>query len=464
MKEEVLIGLEIHLELDTKTKLFCGCARSGSVEPNSRTCVVCLGMPGSKPVVNKKAVDYAIKLALATKSKIAPELVFSRKSYFYPDMAKNYQITQYEMPLASGGYIKLDSGKKVNLTRIHMEEDPAAMVHPAGMQKSSYVLVDYNRSGDPLVEVVTEPDMKSSAEAREFMNKLITILSYLDIFNINNCIIKADVNVNIKPYPRVEIKNVTGFKEIQKSIEYELERQRKELKDGRKGKQHTRAWDGEMTFRLREKETGAEYGYIVDPDLTPVELSSEGVSAIEQEMPELADAKLEKFTKEHGITEEMANIISRDKELAEVFESVAKEVNPELASKWIRRELTRVLNYNKKKFSEVKMSEKHLAGLLKLVESKKISERTAQKILEKLVVNPFDVKEHVRRQGLEMLSNFGEIEKMCKEAINENPSVVEDFKAGNEKSLNFLVGQVMRKSKGKASPKEVNETIKKIIG
>ena len=237
-------SLEIHLELATKTKLFCSCPRTGSEAPNSRTCPTCLGMPGSKPVLNKKAVEYAIKLALATKSKIAPELVFSRKSYFYPDMAKNFQISQFEMPLATGGVVKLQS-KEVRLKRINMEEDPAAQGHPGGMLKSGFVLVYYNRSGNPLVEVVTEPDMNSSQEAREFMNKLITILSYIEIFNINNCIMKADVNVNIKPYPRVEIKNVTGFKEIQRAVESELDRQRKELAEGKKGKQHTRAWDSE---------------------------------------------------------------------------------------------------------------------------------------------------------------------------------------------------------------------------
>ncbi|MEE9525113.1 MAG: Asp-tRNA(Asn)/Glu-tRNA(Gln) amidotransferase GatCAB subunit B, partial [Candidatus Woesearchaeota archaeon] len=239
---DIVIGLEIHVELATDTKLFCGCATSGSDEPNSRTCEVCLGMPGSKPVLNKKAIDYALRLCLALGCKISPELIFSRKNYFYPDMAKNYQISQYEIPLGVGGKLRLGSGKTVGITRVHMEEDPAALTHPAGMEKSSFVLVDYNRSGDPLVEVVTEPDLESPEEAREFMKHLITILNYINIFDVNRCIIKADANISIKEskYTRVEIKNITGFKEIERALKYEVERQKQNTNEI---VQETRAWD-----------------------------------------------------------------------------------------------------------------------------------------------------------------------------------------------------------------------------
>ena len=468
-KSDVVIGLEIHVELKTASKLFCSCKRAGDENetPNSRCCPICLGHPGSKPVLNKKAVEYAIKLALATKSKIAKELIFSRKSYFYPDMAKNYQISQYEIPLAEAGKIKLESGKNINLTRIHMEEDPASLVHPAGMESSSYVLIDYNRSGDPLCEVVTEPDMTSPEEARDFMKQLITILEYLEIFDVDSCIIKADANISIKEsgYIRAEIKNITGFKDIERALKYEIQRQKKDLADGKKLIQETRSWNADKgyTFSLRSKEVEAEYGYIIDPDLVKIELNKEWIKEIESTMPELADEKLEKFTKKHKISEDTAKVLAKDKELANVFEAVAASVNPELASKWIRRELPRVLNYNKKKFSDIDLKEHHLIDLLKLIESKKITETVGQKLLEQLVDKPFDVNEYVKKQGLEAVSDSGELEKFCKEAIDENPKAVEDVKAGNEKSINFIVGQVMRKTKGKASPPEVLKLLKKLL-
>ncbi len=464
---DIAIGLEIHIELKTDSKLFCGCARSGSDIPNSRTCEVCLGHPGSKPVLNKKAVEYAIKLALATNSKIAPELIFSRKSYFYPDMSKNYQISQYEIPLATDGKAKLECGKEIGLVRIHMEEDPAALVHPAGMKDSKFVLVDYNRSGDPLVEVVTKPELTSPAEARDFMKQLITILEYLEIFDVDNCIIKADANVSVKEsgYIRAEIKNITGFKEIERALNYEVMRQKKEVSEGRKIKQETRAWDSEkgISFSLRTKETEADYGYIIDSDLVPIELTKEWIDDIKKDMPELAHEKLVKFTKKHGIKEEMARVISKDKQLAEMFEGVSTAVNPELAAKWIRRELTRVLNYHKKRLSETGIKDMHMIDLLKLIEEGRITETTAQRIIEKLIEKPFDVKEYVKKEKLETVSDQKELENICKEAIKEAPKAVEEYKSGKEKALNFVIGKVMAKTKGKAKPNLVREILKKIL-
>lgn len=464
---DIVIGMEVHVQLDTDSKLFCSCPTQGTIEPNTRTCVTCLGMPGSKPVVNKKAVEYAIKLALATKSKLSKELVFSRKSYFYPDMSKNFQISQYEMPLATDGEVMLKDGRKIRLTRIHMEEDPAALVHPSGMQKSSFVLVDYNRSGNPLVEVVTEPDMDGPNQARDFMKQLINILNYLKIFDVDRCIIKADANVSIKEsgYSRVEIKNITGFKEIERALNYEVLRQKKEVEDGKKMVQETRAWDSEkgITFSLRQKEVEEEYGYIIEPDLTKIELKKEWISEIGKDMPELGHEKIKKFVSKHKLTKEDAEIISAEKEMAELFEKVAKEINPLLAAKWLRRELTRVLNYNKKTLKEIEIDENHIIELLKLVENKEITETTAQQLMEKLIEKPFDVKEYVKKQGLSAVSDKKLIEKFCKEAVAENKSAVEDYKKGNEKALHFIIGQVMRKTKGKATPKEVNEIVKNLI-
>src|SRR3989338_2910258 len=463
---DIVIGLEIHVELNTKTKLFCGCPTKGSEEPNTRTCPVCLGMPGSKPVLNKKAVEFALKLCLALGCDVSPELIFSRKSYFYPDMAKNYQITQYEIPLGKKGKLKLSDGNEIFIHRVHMEEDPASLIHPAGMKESAFVLVDYNRSGNPLVEIVTEPDLTSPEEARDFMKQLITILEYLEIFDINNCIIKADANISIKEsgYTRAEVKNITGFKEIERALKYEVERQKEAVKEGKKLVQETRAWDSERgtTFSLRTKEVEEEYGYIIDPDLVGIELTQDRIKEIEKTMPELAEAKLDKFLKEHKIEETTAHVLAKDKELALMYEKVAMAVPPDLAAKWIRRELARVLNYEKKKLKDSAITETHLIDLLTLIENKTITEKIAQKLIEELVEKPFDVMEYVKKQGLEAVSDKGEIEKFCKEAIKEAPKAIEDYKKGNEKALNFVVGIVMKKSKGKATPKEVNGILKSL--
>jgi len=465
-KNDIVIGLEVHIELNTDTKLFCSCPTKGSEEPNTRTCPTCLGHPGSKPVLNEKAVEYAIKLCLALNCKINKELIFSRKSYFYPDMSKNYQITQYEIPLGEKGKLRLKSGKDIGITRVHMEEDPASLVHPSGMQQSAYVLVDYNRSGNPLLEIVTEPELKSAGEAREFMKQLITILGYLKIFDINQNIIKADANVSIKEsnYVKHEVKNITGFKEIERALNYEIARQKSEVKE-KKLNQETRSWDSEkgITFLLRKKETEDDYGYIFDSDLVKTEISKELREKIRKDMPELAHDKVKKFVSKHKLKKEDAEILAAEKELAELFEKVAEEIDPVLAAKWLRRELVRVLNYNKKEIHEMEMDEKHLIDLLKLVGTKKITDNVAQKLLEKLIEKPFDVKERVKKEKLEAVSDTGELEKYCKEAVQENPKAVADYKNGETKALNFIVGQVMKKTKGKATPKQVNQIIIRLI-
>lgn len=466
---DIVIGLEIHVELNTKTKLFCGCPTSGSDTPNTRTCQVCLGHPGSKPVLNKKAVEYAIKLCLASGCKISKELIFSRKSYFYPDMSKNYQITQYEIPLGSEGRIKLKSGKDVRLVRIHIEEDPASITHIGGMQSSPFVLVDYNRSGNPLAEIVTMPDIESASEAREFMKQLTEVISYLDIFDENNGIIKADANISIKEsgYTRVEIKNITGFKEIERALNYEITRQKHVINDGRSVVQETRGWDSGkgMTFSMRTKETEEDYGYIIDPDLTVTEITEDMIKKIEDQMPELSYSKIEKFINK-GIKKEDAEILAAERKLAELFEKVAEKVDPVLAAKWLRRELMRVLNYNKKSIDELKIDESHIISLLRFVEEKKITDNTAQKIMELLAEaeSDFDVEGYINKNNLLAVSDSGKLRKFCAEVIEENLKAVDEYKAGNSKSFNFLIGQVMRKTKGKASPKEVNEILKELIG
>ena len=459
---DIVIGLEVNVQLDTKTKLFCGCPTKGSDEPNSRTCPTCLGMPGSRPVFNKKALEYGLKFAIATGSAISKQLVFSRKSYFYPDLAKNYQITQYELPLAKDGFITVN-GRKIMLTRAHLEEDPAALVHPKGVGKSAYVLVDYNRSGNPLLEIVTEPMLRSPEEAREFLRELMKILSYLEIFDLKDGIIKADANVSIQRtgYARIEIKNITGFKEIEAALKYEVDRQRTE-----KVVTETRLWDSErrVTERLREKEAEIDYGYIVDSDLPMVEITDQMVEKISKEMPELAAAKMERFVKEHGLAKEDALVLTAEKTLAELYEKVAKHVERKLAAKWLRRELMRVVHYNKKELHEVIVDEGNLIALLGLVQEGKITEQVGQKLIEMLIERPFDVKAYVKKEGLAAVSDTKKLEKYCKEAIKENSKAVEDYKKGNEKALHFIVGAVMKKTKGKATPKEVNEILKRMVG
>lgn len=464
---DIVIGLEIHIECDTKTKLFCSCPTKGNEEPNTRVCPICLGHPGSKPVLNKKAVEYALKLCLALNCEISPELVFSRKSYFYPDMAKNYQISQYEVPLGKNGNLNLREGKQIGIIRVHLEEDPASLIHPAGLQDSQYVLVDYSRSGNPLVEVVTEPDLTSPDQARDFMKHLIAVLNYLEIFDINGGIIKADANISIKEsdYARIEIKNITGFKEIERALTYEVNRQKEEARHGKKIYQETRGWDSEKgtTFSLRKKETEEDYGYIIDTDLTAVEITDKWLAQIKKEMPELPQDKARKFIHKYKVREEDAVILAAEKDLADMFEKVAEDISPILAAKWLRRELARVLNYNKKELNEVEIDEKHIIDLLRLVENKKITDNVASKILEKLIEKPFDVKEYVKKEKLEAVSDIEELEKYCKEAIEEYQDAVKDYKKGKKKALNFIVGKVMIRTRGKATPKEVNEIIIKFI-
>jgi len=468
---DIVIGLEVHIGLNTKTKLFCACPTKPKENeedlPNSRCCPTCLGHPGSKPILNKKAVEFALKLCLALNCKISPELIFSRKSYFYPDMAKNYQISQYEIPLGKNGALKLRDGKETGIARVHMEEDPASLVHPAGMKESAYVLVDYNRSGNPLAEIVTEPGLESPEDARDFMKQLIAVLNYLEIFDINGGIIKADANISINEsdYTRVEIKNITGFKEIERALAYEVKRQKEEIRRGRKIHSETRAWDSEkgITFSLRKKETEEDYGYIIDTDLAVTEITDKWINEIKKEMPELAQDKVKKFVEKHKIKKEDAEILAAEKELAELFEKVAEEIEPILAAKWLRRGLVRVLNYNKKELHEAEIDEMHVIDLLKLIESKKITDNVAAKILEKLIEKPFDVKEYVKKEGLEAVSDISELEKYCKEAIEENPQAVEDYKNGENKALNHIIGKVMQNTRGKADPNVVRKLVLEMI-
>jgi len=466
-KSDIVIGLEIHTQLNTKSKLFCGCATSGSEQPNTRTCEVCLGMPGSKPVLNRKAVEYALRLCIALNCALAKSLVFSRKSYFYPDLAQNYQITQYELPLGMNGSLKLSTGKEIGIQRVHIEEDPASLVHPAGTHDSKYVLIDYNRSGNPLCEIVTKPELESAAEARDFMKQLVRIVGYLGIFDINNCIIKADANISIKEsnYTRVEIKNITGFKEIENALLYEIERQKNLSKEGKKIETETRAWDAAkgITLSLRKKESEDDYGYIIDPNLVPTEITEEMIKEQRSTMPELPEEKARRLVKDFGIDNDDAEIICTDLNLAKLFEKVISDIEPLTAAKWFRKELLRVMNYNKIESEDLLIDETHIIDILKLLQENKISDRVAQKILEKIVIEPSMPSEIVKKEGLEKVSDTDELEKHCKSAVEKNKSAVSEYNAGKTEALNFLVGQVMRATHGKADAKEVKQILMKLL-
>ena len=425
---DMVIGLEIHVELDTHTKLFCGCPTKGNEEPNTRVCPTCLGHPGSKPVVNAKAVEFGLKLAMALQCKIAPSLIFSRKSYFYPDLAKNYQITQYEEPLGEEGVLAID-GKKIGITRVHLEEDPASLVH----EKSS-VLIDYNRSGNPLVEIVTKPELHSAEEARDFMKKLLSILNYLGIFDEAG-IIKADANVSLKEgkYVRHEIKNITGFKEIERALHYEIQRQQMELESGHKLRQETRGWNPErgITYPMRIKEVEEEYGYIIDPDLVGIDITDEMKQKAEESLPELAGE--------------------------------SKKVDKVLAARWIRLELGRVLNYHKKTVADEIVDEEQFIVLLRLLQDGKITNRVGQKLMDTLAEKSFDVAKRVKKERLEVVSDTKALEKICKAVVDGNKKAVEDYLKGEQKSFQFLVGQVMAKTKGQVNPQEINRILKKLV-
>lgn len=454
--EDVIIGLEIHVQLDTKTKLFCACPTTAD-SPNTAICPTCLGHPGSKPVLNSKALEFSAKLALALQCKIAPTVTFSRKTYFYPDLPKNFQTTQFELPLGSDGKIELDDGSVVKIQRVHMEEDPGALVHQAGA-----VLADYNRSGIPLCEIVTAPDMHDPAQAREFLNKLSKILGYLGVFDPSTCVVKADANVSIKEkgYTRVEIKNITGFKEIERALNYEIARQKEQNVVA-----ETRGWSAERgsTYSMRKKESEADYGYIVDPDLPIFIIDPNWTEKVKQSIPELGKDRSKRWTKDFGIDATDAKVIAANIEVADLFEQISKKADPIFAAKWVRREVLRVLNDEKKTLKDTAFTAENLTELFKLLVEKKITDRIGQRIIEKLGQESFSPAQYVKDNNLEIVADERALKEICQRVISENPKAVEDYKQGEEKSLQYLIGQVMRATKGTAKPQAAKEILQSLL-
>ncbi len=456
---KIKCGLEIHgyINVENKTKLFCNCSIDENAKPNTNICPICTAMPGSKPMLpNKGAVDKIIAIALMLDCKINKRMLFQRKHYSWPDLPSGYQRTisgSYSNPVGINGKFL-----GIRIADIHLEEDPARWDPITGE-------VDYNRSGTPLVEIVTEPDFKSTDELRNWLKSLLTALSYIKAID-KNAGVKADTNVSIEPnFNRVEVKNVNSFSNIVKAAEYEILRQQEELKEGKKIEQQTRAFDekNNKTLFMRSKEQAADYMFIPEPDLPAIKLDDDYIEKIRKTLPEKPDEKIKRLIKEYKLKKDDAFVLCSDIALSELFERVTKKVSPEIAVRWLRFELLRVLNYHKKEIEEVKLDEKNLIELLLLIENKKITEATAKKMIEKLVEKPFDVKKYVKENKLESISDKGELEKLCKDVIKNNKNVVDDYKSGKKEALNYLVGQVMRATKGKASPKELNEIFKKLI-
>ncbi|MBS3061514.1 MAG: Asp-tRNA(Asn)/Glu-tRNA(Gln) amidotransferase subunit GatB [Candidatus Diapherotrites archaeon] len=454
-----VIGLESHVQLSTKSKLFCACPTRGK-EPNSAVCPVCLGHPGSKPVLNKTAVEMAAKVALALNCKVNPSFFFSRKTYFYPDMSKNFQITQYEIPLSENGFVELDSGKKIRIRRLHLEEDPAALIHEKG-----FTLVDYNRAGIPLIEIVTEPDLASAREAREFLNKLWTILGFLDVFSPGEDVLKADCNLSISGHAKVEIKNVSGFQAVERALLAEEKRQRELLSQGEEIRQQTRGFDDKSgrTVLQREKETEADYGYIFEPDLVSSTIDSKWMDAIRSTLPELPFQKARRFVREFGLSDYDAKVLCSNKKLSDLFESVSKRVSPGLGSRFLSRELLGILNFNRLEIDSVALSEKELGDLLELLESGKVSEKNAKQAAIEYVLSGVAPKVFLEKSGLLIDLGSVDTEKIVESVLLANPQAVSELKQGNQKSLNFLLGQMMRQAKGKANPRELQGFIEKKI-
>ena len=472
MKYEAVIGLEVHSQMLTDTKIFCGCSTKFGSEPNTQTCPVCIGMPGVLPVLNKKALEFAIRTGLATNCTISSYSRFARKNYFYPDLPKGYQISQYEHPICEHGYIEVvvdGNVKKIGITRIHMEEDAGKNIHEGG---GKYSFVDLNRTGVPLMEIVSEPDIRSSQEAVEYIKKLRAILIYLGVCdgNMEQGSLRCDANVSVRPEgqkeygTRAEIKNINSFRFVEKAIEYEIKRQIKLIEDGGKIIQETRLWDSSkgITESMRSKEEAHDYRYFPEPDLTPITVEQSVIDEIRSGLPELPDAKRKRFVSGYGLPEYDAELLTTEKAVAQWFEqAVQAGGQPKAVSNWMMGELMKMLNEENVAIDNCLIKPKQLADMLTLIEKGIISGKIAKTVFMEMYKTGKDAESIVKEKGLVQISDESAIEKAVDEIIAKHPAEVERFKAGEEKLLGFFVGQVMKTTKGKANPQMLNDLMKK---
>ena len=476
MEFEPVIGLEVHSQLKTRTKIFCSCSTRFGADPNTHVCPVCLGMPGVLPVLNKTVVEYAMRMALATSCTITRQSRFARKNYFYPDLPKGYQISQYEFPIAENGHViitlKDGTQKRIGITRIHMEEDAGKLIHDPQRGKS---LVDYNRTGTPLIEIVSEPDIRSPEEAGAYLRQLRSILRYLDISdgNMEEGSFRCDANVSIRPKgekefgTRAELKNLNSFKYVEAAIAYEIKRQKAVIADGGKVVQETRLWDSakNRSHSMRGKEEAHDYRYFPDPDLVPLEIDEAWIDTVRNSLPELPDARKERFVKDYDLPRYDAEVLTAARELADYFEDCARNVKtPKLVSNWVMGTLLGLLNSEGKTIDQSPVSSAQLAELITLIETDVISGKIAKTVFDEMVTSGKAPKVIVEEKGLVQVTDASAIESVVDQVISANPSEVEKFKAGNAKLMGFFVGQVMRETKGKANPQMVNQLLKKKLG
>ncbi|MCD6287874.1 MAG: Asp-tRNA(Asn)/Glu-tRNA(Gln) amidotransferase subunit GatB [Candidatus Hydrogenedentes bacterium] len=475
MDYEPVIGMEVHVELATRSKVFCGCSTEFGGEPNTHCCPICLGMPGVLPVLNRKAVDYVIRTGLALNCKISSWSKLDRKNYWYPDLPKNYQISQYDLPIAYDGYLDIEVDgvtKRVGIPRVHIEEDAGKNIHPEG---AGYSQVDLNRTGVPLMEIVTEPDIRSADEARAYLQTLKNIIEYIGVSdcNMEEGSLRAEANISIRPVGatefgvKTEVKNVNSFRGVNRAVEFEIRRQKRILESGDKVEQETRGWDGDrnITVPMRSKESAHDYRYFPEPDLVPLDIDADWIERIRAELPEMPTARRRRFVEQYGLPDYDAAVLTATRPLADFYERCAAAApDPKSASNWIMGELQGALNDAGISIDESPVTPEHLAELLVLVDKGSISGKMAKDVFRDMFETGRAPNDIVAEKGLSQISDRDALDAIVEQVIEQNPEPAELYRGGKKKALGFLVGQVMKATQGKANPQLINELFREKLG